>query len=61
MVAPALVAVEVPAGTSHVFFRYHGYGGYPELFALAALTLIVLGGAPVCVRRVRRRRVAALG
>lgn len=61
MVAPALVAVEVPAGTSHVVFQYQGYGGYPELFALAVLTLIVLGGAPACVRRVRRRRVAALG
>src|SRR5262249_3324564 len=29
MVAPALVAVDVPAGTEHVVFRYHGYGHYP--------------------------------
>jgi hypothetical protein len=35
MVAPALVAVDVPAGTDHVVFRYHGYGDYPELLALS--------------------------
>ena len=40
MVAPALVAVPVAAGTHRVAFRYHGYRGYPVLFALAALTLL---------------------
>jgi len=38
-VAPALVATDVPAGTHTVAFRYRGYPGYPELFALCALTL----------------------
>jgi Bacterial membrane protein YfhO len=36
MVAPALTAVDVPAGTDHVVFRFHGYGDYPELLARAA-------------------------
>jgi len=39
MVAPALVAVDVPAGTDHVVFRYHGYGDYPALLSLSGLTL----------------------
>jgi hypothetical protein len=39
IVAPALVAVDVPAGTDHVAFRYHGYGHYPPLLALSGLTL----------------------
>ena len=39
MVAPALVATDVPAGTHTIAFRYRGYTGYPELFALCALTL----------------------
>lgn len=56
MVAPALVAVDVPAGTDHVVFRFHGYGGYPELLALSGLTLVVVGVAPVWLRRTRRRR-----
>jgi hypothetical protein len=53
MVAPALVAVDVPAGTDRVVFRYHGYGDYPELLALSALTLVMVAAAPVCVRRRR--------
>ena len=53
MVAPALVATEVPAGTHTVGFRYRGYSGYPELFALCALTLAASGGGDA----VRRRRV----
>lgn len=53
MVAPALVAVDVPAGTDHVTFRYHGYGHYPELFALSALTLAVLAAWTA------RRRITA--
>ena len=56
MVAPALVAVDVPAGTDHVVFRFYGYGDYPELLALSGLTLAVIAVAPVCVRRTRRRR-----
>jgi len=50
MVAPALVATDVPAGTHTIGFRYQGYSGYPELFAL---TLAALAGADA----VRRRRV----
>ena len=42
MVAPALVAVDVPAGTDHVVFRFHGYGDYPELLSLSGLTLALL-------------------
>ena len=42
MVAPALVATSVPAGTHTIVFRYRGYGGYLELFALCVLTLAVL-------------------
>jgi hypothetical protein len=57
MVAPALVAVDVPAGTDDVVFRFHGYGDYPELLALSGLTLAMVAVAPVCVRRARRRRV----
>jgi hypothetical protein len=56
MVAPALVAVDVPAGTDHVVFRFYGYGDYPALFALCGLTLAMVAFAPVCVRYARRRR-----
>jgi hypothetical protein len=58
MVAPALVAVDVPAGTDHVVFRFHGYGDYPELLALSGLTLALVAVAPVCLRRAKRRRDA---
>jgi uncharacterized membrane protein YfhO len=58
MVAPALVAVDVPAGTDHVVFRYHGYSDYPPLLALSGLTLAMLAAVPVCARRARRRRDA---
>ena len=51
MVAPALVAADVPAGTHAVTFHYVGYGGYAVLFALCALTLIALA---VVDRRQRR-------
>jgi hypothetical protein len=56
MVAPALVAVDVPAGTDHVVFRFDGYVDYPELLALSALTLVIIAVTPVCLRRARRRR-----
>jgi hypothetical protein len=58
MVAPALVAVDVPAGTDHVVFRFHGYGDYPELLALSGLTLVLVAVAPACVLYARRRRDA---
>jgi hypothetical protein len=61
MVAPALVAVNVPAGTSHVVFRFHGYSDYPELLVLSALALILVGAAPVCVQSTRRRREQITG
>ena len=59
MVAPALVAVAVPAGTDQVVFRFHGYDDYPELFALSLFTLAMVAVALVCVRRVKRRRISA--
>jgi hypothetical protein len=58
MVAPALVAVDVPAGTGHVVFRFHGYGGYPALFTLSGLTLAMIAAAPACGGYARRRRKA---
>ena len=42
MVAPALVATAVPAGTHHVVFRYRGWRDYPLLFALGAASLAAL-------------------
>jgi hypothetical protein len=59
MIAPALVAVDVPAGTDHVVFRFHGYDNYAELLALSGLTLAIIAIAPVCRRRARRRRASA--
>jgi hypothetical protein len=59
MIAPALVAVDVPAGTDHVVFSFHGDGDEPALLALSALTLAMMGVAPVYVRRARRRRTSA--
>ncbi len=59
MVAPALVAVDVPAGTDDVVFRFHGYGDYPALLALSLLALAVCAGAPARIRRARRQRANA--
>ena len=42
MVTPALVAVTVPPGTHQVVFRYHGFAAYPELLALALLSLLAV-------------------
>jgi hypothetical protein len=42
MIAPALVAVRVPAGTVRIVFRYRGFGDYPLLFILAGVTLAAL-------------------
>jgi hypothetical protein len=55
MVAPALVAVNVPAGTDHVVFRFRGYGDYAELLALSGLALALVAVAPLCLGRMRRR------
>jgi hypothetical protein len=54
MVAPALVAADVPAGTHTIAFRYRGYSGYPELLALCALTLVAFAGAGAMRRRQQR-------
>jgi hypothetical protein len=51
MVAPALVATDVPTGTHTIGFRYRGYSGYPELFALCVLTLGAFAGADAFRRR----------
>jgi uncharacterized membrane protein YfhO len=59
MVAPALVAVDVPAGTDHVVFRFQGYGDYPELLALSGLTLAVIALTPIWTPRSRWRHAAA--
>ena len=63
MVAPALVAIDVPAGIHIVAFRYRGYSGYPGLFAVCALALAAFAfrtrlgsyrGARSCRRLLRR-------
>jgi hypothetical protein len=56
MVAPALVGVDVPAGTSRVVFSFQGYGGYPWWLALCAISLATLGLGPRSVQLVRSRR-----
>jgi Bacterial membrane protein YfhO len=58
MVAPALVAVDVSAGTDHVVFTFHGYGDYPELFALSGLALAMAAIGPACMGYARRRHNA---
>jgi uncharacterized membrane protein YfhO len=45
MVAPALVAVDVPAGSDRVAFRFHGFGDYPALLALSGVTLVLIAAA----------------
>jgi Bacterial membrane protein YfhO len=42
MIAPALVATTVKAGTHHVVFNYHGFREYPLLLAVSAATLLTL-------------------
>jgi uncharacterized membrane protein YfhO len=42
MVAPALVATTLQAGTHRVVFHYRGYRGYPLLFAISLATLLAL-------------------
>jgi hypothetical protein len=53
MVAPALIATRAPAGTHTVSFTYTGYRDYPELIALAAITLLVLAAGEHFTRRSR--------
>ncbi|HWF72536.1 MAG TPA: hypothetical protein VG186_04280 [Solirubrobacteraceae bacterium] len=47
MVAPALVAAPVPAGTSTVVFRYHGFSDYLLLFVVSGAVLAAFLGAEV--------------
>ena len=54
MLAPALMGVEVSAGTHVIVFTYHGYSHYLELGVLAVLTLAALALEPWW----RRRRVS---
>jgi hypothetical protein len=61
MVAPALVAVDLPAGTSHVVFRFRGYGDYPELLVLSGLVLAIIVVAPRWARARGRRTAAGPG
>jgi len=51
MVAPALLGVVVSPGRHVVVFTYHGYAYYPELDALAVITLIAVGAGPWWWRR----------
>ncbi len=56
MVAPALVATTVPAGTHQIIFRFRGWQDYPLLFALGAAALLAL--ACTDIRRARAPDVA---
>jgi hypothetical protein len=56
MVTPALVAVNVPAGTDDVVFGFHGYRDYPVLLALSGIVLAIIALAPMYLRRANRRR-----
>jgi hypothetical protein len=47
MIAPALVATTVPAGTHRIIFRYRGWRDYPLLFAISAAALIALAYADI--------------
>lgn len=54
MVVPALVATTIPVGTHRVVFSYHGFDGYPLLFASTVLPF-----APAAwLRRSRTRRAS---
>jgi hypothetical protein len=56
MVAPALVATTVPAGTHRIIFRYRGWPDYPLLFAVGAAALIAL--VYTDIRRARSAGIA---
>ncbi len=53
MVAPALLATTVPAGTHQLVFRYRGWPDYPLLFAISALTLTAFAYTDIRRRRSR--------
>jgi hypothetical protein len=55
MLAPALIGVTVIPGNHHVVFTYHGYGRYPELFALSGAGVLIFAITPFVWRRARRR------
>jgi Bacterial membrane protein YfhO len=55
MVAPALVAVKVTRGVHTVVFQFSGSSSYPELFAVALLTLLGVAIGPRLWRRHRAR------
>jgi Bacterial membrane protein YfhO len=56
MVAPALVATIVPAGTHRIIFRYRGWQDYPLLFVVGAAALVAL--AVTDIRRARSPGIA---
>jgi hypothetical protein len=56
MVAPALLATTVPAGTHRIVFRYRGWPAYPLLFAVGAAALFAV--AYTDIRRARPPGVA---
>ena len=62
IVAPALVATTVQAGTHRVVFHYAGLRGYPPLFAISAAALLALLCAevarPHAAARCKRRRLS---
>jgi len=60
MVAPALVAAAIPAGTHTIEFRYRGFRGYPFLFALCGLTLAATLGAQAIQGRHAKRASAPI-
>jgi hypothetical protein len=55
MVAPALVATTVPAGTHRISFRFRGWPDYPLLFAVGAAALVA-----IALTRAAARAPAAL-
>ncbi len=61
MIGPAYVGVRVSPGSHVVTFRYQAYADYPELFALAIVTLIALGIVPRFWHRRARTRSATTG
>jgi hypothetical protein len=58
MIAPALVATAIPAGTHTIEFRYRGFRGYPLLFALCGVTLTATLSAQAIQKRHAKRIIA---
>jgi Bacterial membrane protein YfhO len=56
MVAPALVATTISAGTHRIVFRYRGYQNYPLLFGVGAAALVALAYMELSRLQGRRRR-----